>query len=251
MFNQENVKLLTNTELKVYEYLVQHTQKVIRMSVREIASETHVSPATVTRTISKLGFENIWECKLHLKEMDNRKHNKKVFETSEIVEEFFSRSMQSEYEEKIQSAVELIANSEVALFFGIGTSGLIAAYAARQFSNLGQSTFHIQDAYYPFHLISKQYTNTVAIVCSVSGETDITLRKVGDLKSLGSKIISITNSSTNSLARQSDINLAYHLTPEYVDDEVNVTSQLPVVFLIETLARRNYNYMQQALNNKQ
>ena len=215
MFNQENVKLLTNTELKVYEYIVQHAQKVIRMSVREIASETHVSPATVTRTISKLGFENIWECKLHLKEMDNRKHNKKVYETSEI-----------------------------------GTSGLVAAYASRQFSILGQSTFHIQVPYYPFHLISRQYTNTVAIVCSVSGETEIMLRKVGDLKSLGSKIISITNSSTNSLARQSDINLAYHLTPEYVDEEVNVTSQLPAVFLIETLARRNYNYMQQMHNNK-
>ena len=153
MFNQENVKLLTNTELKVYEYIVQHAQKVIRMSVREIASETHVSPATVTRTISKLGFENIWECKLHLKEMDNRKHNKKVFETSEIVEEFFSRSMQSEYEEKIHSAVELIANSDVAVFFGIGTSGLVAAYASRQFSNLGQSTFHIQDPYYPFRTV--------------------------------------------------------------------------------------------------
>ena len=250
MFNQENVKLLTNTELKVYEYIVQRTQKVIRMSVREIASETHVSPATVTRTISKLGFENIWECKLHLKEMDNRKHNKKVFDTSEIVEEFFSRSMQSEYEEKIQDAVKMIANSDVALFFGIGTSGLIAAYASRQFSNLGQSTFHIQDPYYPFHLISRQYTNTVAIICSVSGETEIMLRKTGDLKSLGSKIISITNSSTNSLARQSDINLAYHLTPEYVDEEVNVTSQLPAVFLIETLARRNYNYMQQILNHK-
>ena len=228
MFNQENVKLLTNTKLKIYEYIVQHSQKVIRMSVREIASETHVSPATVTRTISKLGFENIWECKLHLKEMDNRKHNKKVFDT----------------------AVELIANSDVAVFFGIGTSGLVAAYASRQFSNLGQSTFHIQDPYYPFHLISRQYTNTVAIVCSVSGETEIMLRKVGDLKSLGSKIISITNSSTNSLARQSDINLAYHLTPEYVDEEVNVTSQLPAVFLIETLARRNYNYMQQMHNNK-
>ena len=67
MFNQENVKLLTNTELKVYEYIVQRTQKVIRMSVREIASETHVSPATVTRTISKLGFENIWEGKATLK----------------------------------------------------------------------------------------------------------------------------------------------------------------------------------------
>ena len=76
------------------------------------------------------------------------------------------------------------------------------------------------------------------------------VKKSGDLKSLGSKIISITNSSTNSLARQSDINLAYHLTPEYVDEEVNVTSQLPAVFLIETLARRNYNYMQQMLNNK-
>lgn len=36
---------------------------------------------------------------------------------------------------------------------GIGTSGDIASYAARQFANLGLNAFHIQDANYPFHLM--------------------------------------------------------------------------------------------------
>lgn len=243
MFDLEKVKQLTSTELKVYEYFLQQSARTIDQSVRDIAKETHVSPATVTRTISKLGFANIWEMKLNLKESVNRKSNQTIFDTSAIIEEFFKRSLTTEYDQDIEKAVKIIQDSDIILFLGLGTSGDIASYAARQFANLGQSAFHIQDPYYPFHLMTRKYGKVVAIICSVTGETSVLLEKVEAMKNLSSKIISITNTSHNTLAKLSDINLAYHLTEEFVDREnnINVTSQIPAIFLLETLARRTYN----------
>lgn len=243
MFDLEKVKQLTNTELKVYEYFLQNSARTIDQSVRDIAKETHVSPATVTRVISKLGFANIWEMKLYLKESVNRQSNQTIFDTTAIVEEFFKRSLTAEYDKDIERAVRLILDSDLLLFMGLGTSGDIAAYAARQFANLGQSAFHIQDPYYPFHLMTRKYARVVAVICSVTGETPVLLEKVEAMKNLHSQIISITNTSHNTLAKLSDVNLAYHLTEEFVDREnnINVTSQIPAVFLLETLARRTFN----------
>lgn len=130
---------------------------------------------------------------------------------------------------------------------GIGTSGDIASYAARQFANLGLNAFHIQDANYPFHLMTTSFKRFVIIVCSVTGETRGMINKVEAMKNLNSKIISITNTSHNTLAKLSDVNLAYHLTEEIVDPNhhINITSQIPAVFLLETLARRTYDYRNQ------
>lgn len=243
MFDLEKVKQLTSTELKVYEYFLQQSAKTIEQSVRDIAKETHVSPATVTRTISKLGFENIWELKLYLKESVNRQSNQTIFDTSAIIEEFFKRSLTAEYDADIERAVGIVLESDLVLFLGLGTSGDIAGYAARQFANLGQPAFHIQDPYYPFHLMTRKYARVAAIICSVTGETSVLLEKVEAMKNLNSRIISITNTSHNTLAKLSDVNLAYHLTEEFVDREnnINVTSQIPAIFLLETLARRTFN----------
>lgn len=242
MFDLEKVKNLTSTELKVYEYFLQYTALAVDGSVREIAKATYVSPATVTRVVTKLGFLNIWELKLFLKKNMNRKSNQTFYEPTAIVEEFFKRSLTSEYEMQIKEAVKVILDSELTFFFGIGTSGDIAAYAARQFANLGISAFHIQDSSYPFHLMTKKYEKFVIIICSVTGETISLIEKVEAMKKLNSKIISITNTSHNTLARLSDVNLAYHLTEEIVDKgyNINITPQIPVVFLLETLARRTY-----------
>jgi len=75
---------------------------------------------------------------------------------------------------------------------------------------------------------------------SVSGETEQILEQTEILIERGSKIISITNTSGNTLAKHSDVNLAYHLTPETINKTVNITSQVPVAYLVETLARKNY-----------
>ena len=247
MFDLEKVRSLTATELKVYEYFLQQTSQMVEKNVREIAKDTHVSPATVTRTVSKLGFENIWEIKSHLKKHVNRKANQTLYEPTAIVEEFFKRSLTSEYDEQIKDAVDIILDSELVFFFGVGTSGDIASYAARQFANLGLNAFHIKDANYPFHLMTTSFKRFVIIVCSVTGETSGMINKVEAMKNLNSKIISITNTSHNTLAKLSDVNLAYHLTEEIVDPNhhINITSQIPAVFLLETLARRTYDYRNQ------
>ncbi|HAQ06437.1 MAG TPA: RpiR family transcriptional regulator, partial [Bacillus bacterium] len=70
---------------------------------------------------------------------------------------------------------------------------------------------------------------------SVSGETNFTVTHLNKLKQEGSKIVSITNNTFSTIAKISDLNIPYYVTEEFFE-EANVTTQIPVVYILETLA---------------
>lgn len=53
-------------------------------------------------------------------------------------------------------------------------------------------------------------------------------------------MLSITNSSGSTLAKLSDWNFSYHLNSKRMNGGYNGTTQIPVIFIMEALARRIY-----------
>ncbi|SQA99586.1 SIS domain [Cedecea neteri] len=74
----------------------------------------------------------------------------------------------------IDHAIDIICSSERIIFVGAGTSGALAKYGARFFSNVGKFSNHIDDPYFP--VTNDMARNALAIVLSVSGETEEILR---------------------------------------------------------------------------
>ncbi|SUI62967.1 D-arabinose 5-phosphate isomerase [Serratia marcescens] len=122
------------------------------------------------------------------------------------------------------------------IFVGISTSGALGKYGARFFSNVGKFSTHIDDPYYPVN--SDMYKNAVAIMLSVSGETEEILRLASQFSLHHCKIISITNNETSSLARLADFNLSYHVPQHLIGGHHNITTQIPVLYIIETIGKR-------------
>lgn len=78
---------------------------------------------------------------------------------------------------------------------------------------------------------------------SVSGENNFTVSHLHQLKQEGSKIISITSNKLSTIAKISDLNIPYYVTEEFIE-ETNITTQVPVVYILETLAREIYKLHQ-------
>ena len=76
------------------------------------------------------------------------------------------------------------------------------------------------------------------IALSESGETRQTIEMTESFKRHQCKILSITNKDSSTLSKISDMNLSYFVTERFVEGRYNVTSQVPVLFLMETIARR-------------
>jgi DNA-binding MurR/RpiR family transcriptional regulator len=234
MFSNEIIASFNELETSLYNYISKNMEKVAYMRIRELADETHVSTATVLRFCRKLNCEGFSEFKIRLKM--HLKENKKTMirSSQQSVVEFFDRTLKGDIEEKVMKAAILVNQAENVIFIGIGSSGILAEYGARYFSSLGKFSLYIKDPHFPIH--SNIRNSSVTIALSVSGENNFTVTHLNTLKQEGTKIISITNNKLSTIAKISDLNIPYYVTEEFFD-EANITTQVPVVYILESMAR--------------
>jgi DNA-binding MurR/RpiR family transcriptional regulator len=234
MFTNDIIASFNELETSIYNYISQNSEKVPYMRIRELADETHVSTATILRFCRKLNCEGFSEFKVKLK-LYLQENKKTIIQSShQSIVEFFERTLKGNLEEKIREAANLVIKADNVIFIGIGSSGILAEYGARYFSSLGKFSLYIKDPHFPIH--SKLRNNSVTIALSVSGETNFTVTHLNQLKQEGSKIVSITNSKLSTIAKISDVNIAYYVTEEFFE-ESNITTQVPVVYILESMAR--------------
>jgi DNA-binding MurR/RpiR family transcriptional regulator len=234
MFSNDIISSFNELDTSLYNYISQNGEKVAYMRIRELADETHVSTATILRFCRKLNCEGFSEFKVKLKM--HLKENKKTFikSSQHSVVEFFERTLKGDLSDKISEAASLVTQADNVIFIGIGSSGILAEYGARYFSSIGKFSMYIKDPHFPIH--SKLMVNSVTIALSVSGENNFTVTHLNQLKQEGSKIVSITNNKLSTVAKISDINIPYYVTEEFFE-ESNITTQVPVVYILESMAR--------------
>lgn len=239
MFSYEILQSYNDLEMMVYNYILEHKEEVKYMTIRELAEAVHVSTSTIIRFCKKTGCEGYSEFKvqfkLFLKEEKENKRKLTMDDGKDEIMYFLHTVTSTEYEESIIEVTQMIQKTGQLIFVGIGTSGILGKYGARYFSNLGKFSQYIEDPYYP---IAKDMESTVVVALSESGETEQTLKLAERFKRHNCRIVSITNGSSSTLAKMSDYNLSYFVSKRLIQNEYNITTQIPVLYLLETIGRR-------------
>lgn len=236
MFPYDIIQKLNGTEITTYKYIMANQEKIPFMTIRELASELHVSTSTILRFCHKVNCNNYSDFKNKLR--DNIKEVSNIAPQSDLQEliHYFQGTNTSAFEAKISQGAEIIRSAEMVVFVGLGSSGTLARYGSRYFSNLGKFSIGLEDPYYPVMDIEKR--KAVLIVLSVTGETKGIVDFIKDFQAYNSKILSITNEPNSTISKMSDWNISYNMNMQRVNGGYNATSQVPVIFLIEALARR-------------
>lgn len=236
MFTTEIIKSYNELEMIVYNYVLKHKSEVIYMTVRELAEAAHVSSSTVVRFCKKTGCEGYAEFKLKLKMYLQNRDKAEIRDSRAEIYHFFKSVDMPENEKRLQEAMELIRKSRQAIFAGIGTSGILGNYGARMFANVNKFSLFISDPFYP--ITDGMAEDTVVIALSVSGETSNTIKLLKQFREKNCKIISITNDNLSTIAKLSDVNLNYFVTEKVTNDRINLTTQVPVIYIIDEMTRR-------------
>lgn len=135
--------------------------------------------------------------------------------------------------DKIEQVSALLKSAPFVYFTGSGTSyhcalvakTLLSKYGRRKSDAIMSSEFQ--------YLVNDIEPDSVIVAISQSGETADVLEVVKKAKPLGSKIISIVNVPTSSLARLSDISISMNCGPEIgVAATKSFTSQLTILYAI-------------------
>ncbi|MFD2706180.1 MurR/RpiR family transcriptional regulator [Salibacterium lacus] len=241
MFTNEEIASFNELETSLYQYITKNMEKAAYMRIRELAEVTHVSTTTILRFCRKNGCEGFSEFKVKLKMHLENSETTIIKDSRHAVSEFFERTLSGNLDERIQKAVDIIHPADHVLFIGIGSSGILAEYGARYFSSLGTFSVYIKDPYYPIH--TRMLEHSVTIALSVSGENRYTTAHIHQLKEKGSTVIAITNSKHSTIASMADLTIPYYVTEEMYEG-ANITTQIPVLYLLETTAREVYKKKQ-------
>ncbi|WP_153753956.1 MULTISPECIES: MurR/RpiR family transcriptional regulator [unclassified Citrobacter] len=236
MFSHAAIASLNNLEMLVYNYVIKNRDKVMYMTIRELADAVGVSTTTVLRFCRKLKCEGYSEFrvrfKLYLEQNEPQQAN---FGASEIIS-FFKGVNNDEFDNLLDQAVDIILSSERIIFVGAGTSGALAKYGARFFSNVGKFSNHIDDPYFP--VTNDMARNALAIVLSVSGETEEILRFASQFSLHNCKVLSVTSNEHSRLAKLADFNLSWHVPQTRIAGVYDITTQIPVIYILESLGRK-------------
>lgn len=239
MFNNEVLFSLSELEHSIYDCVAKNKDRLPHMTIKELADEAHVSTGSVLRFCKKLGCDGYSHFKLRYREY--LQPEQFFFEdTGETALKNFLFYIDSkEFQDSIEAAFQLLKRSRQIIFFGVGSSGTLGRYGARFFSNIGRFSLWVEDPWQP--VLQDLREDTVAIALSVSGSTSQTIDIAHQLKERGSKLIAITNGAGSMLARIADLCISYHV-PEVTSSKGNITTQVPVVYILETLAKKLYTY---------
>ena len=116
------------------------------------------------------------------------------------------RNVSAALDEAFERAVRLIVDCPGAvLTSGMGKAGHVARKLSASFSSTGTPSHYLDPAEALHGDVGSVRKGDVVLILSYSGESDEIVRMLSVIKKLGSPVVAITGTATNSLARFSDV----------------------------------------------
>ncbi|WP_010306229.1 MurR/RpiR family transcriptional regulator [Kurthia senegalensis] len=217
---------LPKSESKIATYILENAIDVPTMNIVELAEKSNSSRSAVTRFCRSVNVSSFSDLKIALSTLianPDAKGFSDVLE-NEPIESIKEKVMFNAIEtiketvhfvknDRLQMAVDLIANASRVVIFGVGASHLVADDIELKWNRIGKICVSVSDIHYAVTLLSTT-ADALLIVVSNKGETKegIELLKWANKKDI--QTISITQYGQNSVSQLSNCSLQHMIAPE-------------------------------------
>jgi DNA-binding MurR/RpiR family transcriptional regulator len=217
---EANQHALNATQTQVVQWLREHADEVIRLSITEVAIRSGVSEATVVRTAKALGYEGYTQIKMALAQglatTSGMIHEAVTSEDSDdaVIRKVFASNGGALNDtltgfrtaEAIMAANWLAAARRVECY-GIGASGLVATDIAQRLLKLGVDAHSETDGHAQAIRAVLLSDRDVVLAISHSGRSRDILEAVNYAREGGAKVVTITQAGDNPLSKLADAKL--------------------------------------------
>lgn len=239
MFAQLSDKNFTPVEKDIFSFIMKNPEKVSQMRVKDLAESVHVAPSSVIKFIHKIKFNSFYEFKAYLKQ-NIMPPQSKIASKEVFVGQGDMDCLPENFKTLIHEISECLIQRQFVYCVGLSGSGILAHYAKHQLSIVGCIAILIDDTFAPFFSLPPLNQDCAVIFFSVSGKTKELLGVLDRLVANDISVISVTNGSDNPLASKATINFPYEVKKERINLTAEVSSQVPVLYMIESLSREIY-----------
>lgn len=242
------IESLKPAERAIADYVMEHPDRVVQMSITELAGEVEVGESTVIRFCRALDYKGYQEFKLRLAqdlvEPVAYIHESISFEDSirELAQKIFQTNLQAVQEtmrsldpEMIEVAARALASARRIDIYGAGYSFFTALDAKLKLTRVGLLADAYGDAHLQLMAAASLTERDVAIGISHSGSTKDVVDSLGAARRAGASTIAITNFSPSPLTKVSDVVLLTASPETPLGGEV-LTSRIAQLCVIDALS---------------
>jgi RpiR family carbohydrate utilization transcriptional regulator len=203
---------------KVIDYVIDHRQDVVRMSISELADKAEVSEATVTMFCKAVGAEGFQHIKIALaqdivqpvqfiqedlsRKDDMESVKKKIFNANiqALVD-----TLQTVKTSELVRARDFIMAADRILIFGIGSAAPIAEDLRYRLIRIGLPAYAEVESHQQAVMASMAGPKTTTVTISHSGATHETVTATRLAKASGAKTICVTNFGKSPIHKFADV----------------------------------------------
>lgn len=216
---RSNYDDMGRSEKRIADYILKNPQKIISLSISELAQSCGSGNATVVRFSRRLGFSGYQEFKLHFaSEINSSSAVDSAIKKSDSCYDIFRKRIndisvslkntESVIDiEQLDKAAKYIMNAKRIIIFGLGNSAAIALDASHKFLRLGLDAQAVCDNHMQAIVASHLDENAVAIGISHSGSSKDIVEALQLAKNKKATTICITNYGNSPILSVSDIRL--------------------------------------------
>ena len=249
---------LTETEQKIASYVLEFPDKVINMTVKELASSCDTVPSAVNRMCKSLGVDGFSKLKISLATGVGQKGSEEIsnpFDKDDSPQMIFNKvfnsginTLKNTYNmldfEKIETMAKKIATAKRVFIFGVGTSSVIAIDAAYRFSQLSVQAYAYTDILQMNVMAKNMKSGDVALGISHSGTTKAVVDAMRSAKNAGAETVSITSFVNGLLYKESDYSVCVYADEKNYPVEA-VSARVAHICVVDalmlTIASLNYD----------
>lgn len=235
-------------EQSVADHIRRDPIRVVEGTISDLAKETEVSPATITRLIHHLDFDSYRDFRSELTRLVNQKVDSTVdfpetFESSmqavarrtfDEASIAFEQTVNLLNEETLTEIVDKISNAGQIGFYGLGGSSVVALSAYHKFLRTGIPCQHNIDFDIQLMQASQMKKGDVAIIISHTGRNTQTELIEDVLVEQGVTIIAISSFANSPIAQKARYKLI-SVSEETKMRNEGITSELVQIGLIQSL----------------
>lgn len=239
----------TKSDKVLIEYIKEHKKDIPYKPISQIAKESNIGEATITRFARKIGFSSLQDFKVTLAQevsvnISNNIINSNI-ENDESASDTAKKLLNSNIN-ILKNTVDLISNEDVhkcakmfinarrIYFIGIGYSGIIAKDFNYKFMRIGLNTTSFDSSHNMIMMASIMEENDLIVAISHTGETKEIRKTIEVAKENNVKVISITENSDSSIAGLSDVSLGY-VSGETILESGSISSKVAQFFIIDLI----------------
>ena len=213
-----------DAEKKIANYILENKEKVVDMTVAELAKESKTSDATVSRFCKKCNLKGFHHLKITLaKELSDKKTD--IVISNRIDRNNISQSLENILANKIEELtqtihmidesmlneiLDLFKQSECVQFAAVGNTIPVALDGAYKFNQLGIKSIALSIWETQLGYALNTNSKDVIVIISNSGASKQLVNLAQIAKNKNATVIGITNSENSPIAKLSD----YHITTD-------------------------------------